>query len=248
MATKIHYPAKAERRDATGLTLVGRHTDGRYQYISQSVFHARNVASLTHAERVGLALVRSALCRAYECDWYRVYPMTKANRYQGFGTFYVRRMWLNKNDLHNIGQAFLNGKSAKEAWALGYWHTVAHEAGHNHQDGGRPHGREFRRAEADALMRLGKVLSRGWHAPDMRQMRDSAAPHITAKRAKKKRRVVAASQTLTSKWEGKVKNAEGRLAAWQTKLSRAESAVAKWERELAKAQRWLAKATEKEAK
>jgi len=188
MATKIHYPAKVEKQDATGLTLVGRHTDGRYQYRSLSVFQDRNVANLTHAERVGLALVRSALCRAYECDWYRVYPMTKANRYWGYGTFYVRRMWLNKNDLHNIGQAFLNGKSAKETWALGYWHTVAHEAGHNHQDGGRPYGREFNRAEAEARMRLAKVLHRGWGAPDMRKMRDSVAPHLAAKAAKQRRR------------------------------------------------------------
>ena len=248
MATKIHFPAKKTSRDQTGLVLVGRHTDGRYQYQSQSCFCQGNVSSMTHSERVGLALVQAALVEALPVvsGHYEGYPMTKSSRYIGYGTFGRPRMWLAKWILSYIGGRFLSGSSSRESWESGEWSTVAHERGHNSQNGGRPHGPEFKKAEAHARAALQAVLWHRWPKLDMRKLRDSTAPHLVKRAAKKERKEQAACMTLSSKWEAKVKNAQTRLAAWESKLSRAENGVAKWEKDLAKAERWLAKAQEKE--
>ena len=74
MGTKIYHPITPEVRDQPGLKLCGRHKDGGYQYRSYSVFHANNVVTLTHTERVGLAICAKLAPHA------DVYPMTRSRR------------------------------------------------------------------------------------------------------------------------------------------------------------------------
>ena len=186
MQPKIHHPVP-RKKDATGLTLVGRHNDGRYQYEVLTIAYNSSIASLSHTRRVGLAIIRAALAEAYGVRYYEVYPMLKDNAtYRGYGTLDRNRMWLKGDILAQIGHSFLSGKTTKQSWKEDafYWSTIAHEAGHNHQPrASKPHGPEFRKAEAEANMLLWKVLYKGWPKLDMRKLRDSVAPHLRGKRA-----------------------------------------------------------------
>jgi hypothetical protein len=185
MKSKVHHPVP-RKEDATGLTLVGRHDDGRYQYEVLTCAYNTRVASLTHARRVGLAIIRAALMEAYGVSYYEVYPLLKdSSTYRGFGSLQMNRMWLKGDILGQIGVSYLQGKTTKESWNddAWYWETVAHEAGHNHQPlRSKTHGPEFNKAHAMASVLLWKVLHKGWPKLDMRKLRDSVAPHLRGKK------------------------------------------------------------------
>ena len=180
MKPKIHHPVP-RKEDATGLTLVGRHDDGRYQYEIETTFCDLSIASITHRQRVGLAIVRAALLQAFG-PHYDVYPLLRSNHAVGYGHKGRKVMWLERSILHEIGSSFLRGEPLRKGWDDGDWSTVIHEAGHNHQPyASKPHGPEWRKAEAWCRCELWKVLYRGWPKLDMRKLRDSVAPHLRRK-------------------------------------------------------------------
>ena len=180
MKPKIHHPVPS-KKDATGLTLVGRHDDGRYQYEIETTVGDLSIASMTHPERVGLAIVRASLLQAFGPHYY-IYPLLRSSNWQGYGLKGRKTMWLERTILHHIGRSFLRGEPLRKGWDDGDWSTVIHEAGHNHQPYmSKPHGPEWRKAEAWCRCELWKVLYRGWPKLDMRKLRDSVAPHLRRK-------------------------------------------------------------------
>ena len=86
------------------------------------------------------------------------------------------------------------------------------------------------------------ALSKGGPKLDMRKLRDSVAPHLVAKTAKKKRKEVAASETRVSKWTRTLASAEKLLATWRKKLTAAERKVTAWEKKVRHAQTLLDRA------
>ena len=242
MGRKIYHPISPEVKDQTGLTLCGRHADGRYQYRSVSVFHQRNIVSLTHEERVGLAgchalakLMRPGVTTV-------IYPMTRSNRYRGFGSRSDARLWLNRPALRSVGRMYIEGDDPAE-YDIPCLDTLAHEMGHNTQPTGtRPHGPEFKAAHSKMRVAMQSALSKGWPKLDMRKLRDSVAPHLVAKTAKKKRKEVAASETRVAKWTRTLASAEKLLATWRKKLTAAERKVAAWEKKVRHAQKLLDRA------
>lgn len=170
----IHIPLTS-KKDPTGLKLVGRNRDGRYQYASVSVLGHRNIVNLSHPQRVGLALVKAALTETFGTYW--VFPMTRASAHLGFGTFGMKEMWLQRPELERIGESFLGSDPSERSWAQGLWKIVVHECGHNFQAyGTKPHGPEFKRAESDARLKLWKLLRKDWPKVDMRKLRESKLP------------------------------------------------------------------------
>ena len=107
MGTKIYHPISPEVQDQTGLALCGRHQDGRYQYRSVSLFHHRNVMSLTHNERVGLALCYALAKKMRPGTATAIYPMTKTNSASGWGSYGSARLWLMKPHLAELGRHYI---------------------------------------------------------------------------------------------------------------------------------------------
>lgn len=169
---KIHTKLKP-KADQTGLWLLGRNRDGRYQYQSVSVFRRSNIVNLTHEARVGLAVTRKLLDQTF--GRYDVYPMTRnGGGAIGYGEIGQRRMWIVRYELESIGRAFLAKKDIREQWKRGRFSTVVHEAGHNLQERcTRPHGPEFKAAEVRAHRMLEATIWKGWPKLDMRKLRDS---------------------------------------------------------------------------
>lgn len=252
MGRKIYHPISPEVKDQTGLTLCGRHADGRYQYRSVSVFHQRNIMSLNHEQRVGLAICHALAKLMRPGTTTAIYPMTKTRSASGWGSYGMARLWLMKSDLFWLGMQYLKGnapssfRSARGRYP-GALDTLAHEMGHNTQHyatgrRGRPHGPEFKAAFSKMRVALHGALSKGWPKLDMRKLRDSVAPHLAAKVAKKKRREVAASESRVTKWTRTLASAEKLLATWRKKLTAAERKVAAWEKKVRHAQKLLDRA------
>ena len=262
MGTKIYHAITPEVRDQTGLQLCGRHRDGRYQYRSVPVINQwrGNISTLTHMERAGLAVCHALAKLMRPGVTTTIYPMTKSKSFRGFGSYNSERLWLCKGILGRIGYLYLdpNGlgytpyrrraadgvlhEERRAPSACGDFDTLAHEMGHNTQRGGKPHGSEFREAHNKMRVAMDRVLLKGWPALDMRKLRDSVAPHLVKKAAKKKRREVAASETRTAKWTKKVNAAERNLDKWRKALAKAERMITKWEKALRHARVFLAKA------
>ena len=256
MGTKIYHPTKTETKDQTGLDLCGRHQDGRYQYRSLSVFHRHNVVSMTHTQRVGLAVAYALAKLMRPGTTTVIYPMTKHKRYAGFGTYGRPRLWLSPVLLHGIGDAYLKDERPRIAdirehyWdcgksdeALG---VLAHEMGHNTQRGGKPHGPEFKAAEIKMRLAMKDALGKGWPKLDMRKLRDSVAPHLAAKAAKQKRKEIAATETRVTKWTKKLNNAEANLERWTAQKEKADRMMKKHEKAMRHAQVFLTKAIQQE--
>lgn len=173
---RVHIKVKS-KVDPTGLRLLGRNRDGRYQYRSVSVMRQPNVVNLTHEQRVGLAVVRQLLVD--EFGRYFVYPMTRnGGSAIGYGEIGMKRMWIVRYQLAWIGKRFLTKQDALQSWRDGLWSTVIHEAGHNAQPiGTKPHGPEFKRAEMKADIRVqARLRKHGWPKIDMRKLRESKVP------------------------------------------------------------------------
>jgi hypothetical protein len=172
---KVATKAKRVLRDQTGLFLMGRAEDGRYTYQSVPVVgYASNNVHLTHTQRVGLAVVHQLLAIEYG-GAYEVYPMTRSNFAQGYGTYNRKRQWLARWILAKIGTAFLAKDDVMDFWRSGGFGTVAHEVGHNFQQyGTKPHGKEFKLQETKARVRIeARLRKHGWPKLDMRKLRDS---------------------------------------------------------------------------
>ena len=232
MGRKIYHPISPEVQDQTGLTLCGRHQDGRYQYRSYSVFHQNNVMSLTHEQRVGLALCYALAKLMRPGTTTAIYPMTRSNRYRGFGSYGTARLWLTRPALGSVGRMYLEGDDPAEYNSIPCLNTLAHEMGHNTQHeatgrSGRPHGPEFKAAFSKMRVAMQSVLSKGWPKLDMRKLRDSVAPHLAAKVAKKKRREVAASETRVTKWTRKLAAASRNYEKWAAAKEKAERLMVK---------------------
>jgi hypothetical protein len=251
MGTKIYHPITPEARDQTGLNLCGRHADGRYQYHSKSVLGHYNIISLTHDERVGLALCYALAKRMRPGVTTAIYPMTKTRSASGWGSFKWAYLWLMKPHLAGLGRCYINGDSPETMrWKTDYragLSVLAHEMGHNTQHlelggPGKPHGPQFRAAHGKMRVAMDRVLHKGWPKLDMRKLRDSVAPHLVKKAAKQMRREVAASETRSAKWAKKVDAAERNLDKWRKALVKAERMIAKWEKALRHARVFLAKA------
>ena len=239
MTRRIHYPAKTEKRDSTGLTLAGRHTDGRYQYRSLSVFRDRNVVALTHPARVGLAICK-AVADAVRGHPVRVYPMTKETAAHGYGTYGASQLWLIRPMLAGLGAAYIAKSEALNTRTSYCLDMLAHEMGHNSQPRGtKPHGPEFDKAYAKMRVEVNRVMSKGW--PKIGRMQDSVAPHLRAKAAKKARKLVAASESPATKWARKLALAEKNLAAWESRQTAAERKVVGYEKKVRHARVWLAR-------
>ena len=233
MPTKIFHEITPEVRDQTGLYLCGRHADGRYQYRSESVLGDGNVVTLTHEERVGLAVCYALAKLMRPGVTTSIYVMTKTRGRP--------RLWLMKPDLGAMGRAYLAGAEPQAT------STLAHEMGHNTQRrGSKPHGPEFDAAHLQMRLAMQRALAKGWPKLDMRRLRDSVAPHLTKKVAKKQRRDAAASESRVARWTRTLANAEKLLAVWRKKLAAAERKVAAWEKKVKHAQTHLARATRDE--
>lgn len=238
--TRIHHPISPEVVDQTGLTLCGRHKDGRFLYRSISVWHDCNVVALTHEERVGLA-VSLAFAKQAVSRTPVIYPMTRRGRYQGWGRIGGSTLWLQRPLLGNLGRSFLGGeKPTLKNQCLA---VLAHELGHNTQPmRSKPHGPEFDKAHVNMRVALAKAIHRGWPKLDMRKLRDKQAPHLAKSAAKKRRRVAAAGETRVAKWTRTLAAAEKLLASWKKRLASAERKVATWEKKVKHAQTCLDRA------
>ena len=244
MGTKIYHPAKTEEQDQTGLILAGRHTDGRYQYRSVSLFRHRNIVTLTHAERVGLAVCKAIAFSARRRKTV-IYPLTKSSSASGWGTYGSPQLWLQRSSLGAVGKLYAEKATGIRTHNCSAIDLLAHEMGHNVQrPGTKPHGPEFQAAFTKMRVEVNRVLAKGW--PKIGRMQDSVAPHLRAKLAKVQRRQAAASESRTSKWSRALELAEKNLAAWERKHAAAERKVASYEKKVRHAQRFLDRAVEEE--
>jgi|TARA_R110000824_G_scaffold379777_1_gene571872 hypothetical protein len=255
MGTKIYHPISPEVQDQTGLALCGRHQDGRYQYRSVSLFHHRNVMSLTHNERVGLALCYALAKKMRPGTATAIYPMTKTNSASGWGSYGSARLWLMKPHLAELGRHYIDGDGPEALrWKTGYrtgLSVLAHEMGHNtqrleHGGPGKPHGPQFDAAHIKMRLALKDALRKGWPKLDMRKLRDRVAPHLAAKASKQKRKEVAASETRVTKWTRKLTNAEANLERWTAQKEKADRMIKKHEKAMRHAQVFLTKAIQQE--
>ena len=231
---------------------MGRHKDGRYMYRSISVmYHARNVVALTHEQRVGLAVCKAIALLARPGVSTDVYPMTRERGALGYGSYNASRVWLQRPLLAGIGREYLAGTSPTMRHMPGRYcqdalDTLAHEMGHNTQKGGKPHGPEFREADAKMRTAILNALVPGWPKVPMSKLRDSVGPAQRKAATKRKRKEVAACESRSSKWSKKVASAEQLLATWEAKQSAAANRVTKWRKALAHAERHLARAQDDE--
>lgn len=259
MATKIHYPITTEVLDQTGLTLCGRHKDGRYQYRSYSVLCHANIVTLSHSQRVGLAVCFALAKLMRPGVTTEVFPMSRHRVYSGFGVVGHARLWLAPPLLDALGRSYLADTIPKLAATRRYYpahlmdcasealSVLAHEMGHNTQhleEGGpgKPHGAQFKVAESKMRLAMRRALSKGWPKLDMRKLRDSVAPHLAKQAAKKKRQKAAACESREFKWQKKVAAAERNLEKWRKALAKAERMVVRWEKALRHCRLFLAKA------
>jgi hypothetical protein len=252
MGRKIYHPISPEVQDQTGLKLCGRHQDGRYQYRSYSVFHQNNVMSLTHEQRVGLALCYALAKLMRPGTTTAIYPMTKTRSASGWGSYGGATLWLMKSDLFWLGMQYLKGNApssfrTRSGRYPGALNTLAHEMGHNTQHyatgrRGRPHGPEFEAAFSKMRVAMQSVLSKGWPKLDMRKLRDSVAPHLAAKVAKKKRKEVAASESRVAKWTRKLAAASRNYERWAAAKEKAERLMVKHQRAVRHAEVFLNRA------
>ena len=249
MGRKIYHPISREIKDQTGLWLVGRHDDGRYQYRSVSVWDDYNIVSLTHEERVGLAVCYALAKLMRPGVTTEIYPMTKARSAMGYGLYNRPRLWLTKSDLFWMGRAYLESPCKRVVITTTSFNTLAHEMGHNTQRGGsKPHGVEFDAAHLKMRVAMKSAVAKGWPKLDMRKLSDSVAPHIRAKELKRKRKSVAASESGESRWTRTLASGEKNLAGWEKKLAAAERKVAAWKKKVKHAQTHLSRAQTKETR
>lgn len=222
--------------DQTGLILKGRSRDGRYLYESYSVMRRWTTVRLTNDQRIGLALMRAVACEI--APGTRVYPMTRQGLAQGYGERGRRVLWITRPLLE---------KAARSTRGLD---VLAHEMAHNVTlPGQRPHGEEFKRAEASMRVAVARVTKgrTTWPTIDMRQFRESEAPHLRKQRLTKERKAARASETAVERWTRELQRAERLRTEWERKAEAATRKLAKYEKAVRKAERWLAAAKEREA-
>lgn len=242
MTCKVTHRAKKRTNDQTGLTLAGRHADGRYVYESLSVMRSWTTVGLTHEQRVGIAVCR-AIAKLMNRET-RVYPMTRESGNQGYGTFGACQLWITRPQLGSIGKAFLAGVQPVVTGEFVVYglSTFAHEMGHNLQrPGTKPHGPEFDAAHQRMRILMRKVLAKGWPKLDMRKLRDSEPPSVTKRKAKQ--RVAASKKALSAhdKWTAKLASASARVARYEEEASRVAKLLARAQRDARKAESWAAR-------
>jgi hypothetical protein len=243
----VHYPAKREERDQTGLTFAGRHEDGRYIYRSLSVLHNTTAVALTHPERVGLAMCRELARAARPRLRTAIYPMTMGTAHRGYGTYGEARLWLKRSLLGSLGATFLAGDQIPRLEQSDCLDVLAHEMGHNAQVGKPGHGSNFQAAEVKMRVALKKVIAQGWPKLNMAKLRDSVGPGQRKKKAKVAARAAAAAETGVDRWTKKRDSSAKRVEHYTKEVARMEKLLARAEKDERRAKLFLEKAKAREA-